>query len=172
MIACLATSSVTYSVRWCRAGVWQNVRIMERSSLTRNPAFFDNVDYKGSAADTPDGCTLPGCRSLGRGRKESPYENCALSAAERAIPGSRQGFLLPTDALLLLLTFRVSLLAVLARILRMLLGVSRMFLALRVVIFSVVFGRGAMGLGGILVMFGCFIVSVLRHVIPPLRLVI
>jgi hypothetical protein len=61
----------------------------------------------------------------------------------------------------------MSLLAVLAGILRMLLGVGRMFLALYVVVFSVMFGRSAMGFGGILVMFSCLIVGVFRHGIPP-----
>jgi hypothetical protein len=61
----------------------------------------------------------------------------------------------------------MSLLAVLAGILRMLLGVGRMFLALYVVVFSVMFGRSAMGFSGILVMFGCLIVGVFRHGIPP-----
>jgi hypothetical protein len=32
----------------------------------------------------------------------------------------------------------------------------------------VLFGRGAMRLGGILVMFRCLIVSIFRHGIPPL----
>jgi hypothetical protein len=68
-----------------------------------------------------------------------------------------------TEALLLLLTFSVSLLALLAGILRMLLGVGRMFLALYVVVLPVLLGRGAMGLGGILVKFSCLIVSVFRH---------
>jgi hypothetical protein len=78
------------------------------------------------------------------------------------------GFLyLRTEALLLLLTLSVSLLAVLAGILRMLLGVGRMFLVLYVVVFSVMFGRSAMGFGGILVMFGCLIMGVFRHGIPP-----
>ena len=57
-----------------------------------------------------------------------------------------------SEALLLLLTFSVSLLTLLAGILRILLGVGRMFFALRVVV--------AMGLGGILVKFSCLIVSV------------
>jgi hypothetical protein len=61
----------------------------------------------------------------------------------------------------------VSFLALFAGILRMLLGVGRMFLALHVVVFSVLLGRGAMGLGGILVMFRRLIVGVFRHGIPP-----
>jgi uncharacterized membrane protein len=60
-----------------------------------------------------------------------------------------------TEALLRLLTFSVSLLAPLAGILRMLLGAGRMFFALHVVAFSVLFSRGAMGLGGILAPY-CF----------------
>jgi hypothetical protein len=73
-----------------------------------------------------------------------------------------------SEALLLLLTFSVSLLTLLAGILRILLGVGRMFFALRVVVLSVLLGRGAMGLGGILVKFSCLIVSVFRHGIPPM----
>ena len=49
----------------------------------------------------------------------------------------------------------------------MLLGVGRMFLAFHVVVLSVLLGRGAMGLGGILVMFRRLIVGVFRHGIPP-----
>ena len=69
-----------------------------------------------------------------------------------------------SEALLLLLTFSVSLLTLLAGILRILLGVGRMFFALRVVV--------AMGLGGILVKFSCLIVSVfspmsLRELLLP-----
>jgi hypothetical protein len=61
----------------------------------------------------------------------------------------------------------MSFLALFPGILRMLLGGSRMFFALRVVILSVLLGRGAMGLGGILVMFRRLIVGVFRHGIPP-----
>jgi hypothetical protein len=61
----------------------------------------------------------------------------------------------------------MSLLALLAGILRVLLGVGRMFFALRVVVLSVLLGRGAMGLGGILVKFSCLIVGVFRHGVPP-----
>ena len=53
----------------------------------------------------------------------------------------------------------MSFLALFAGILRMLLGVGRMFLALHVVVLSVLLGRGAMGLGGILVMFRRLIVG-------------
>jgi hypothetical protein len=57
----------------------------------------------------------------------------------------------------------------------MLAGILRMccwallewFLALCVVVFPMMFGRGAMGLGGILVMFGCFVVGIFRHGFPP-----
>jgi hypothetical protein len=48
-----------------------------------------------------------------------------------------------------------------------LLGAARMFLALCVVVFPMMFGRGAMGLGGILVMFGCIVVGIFRHGFPP-----
>jgi hypothetical protein len=72
-----------------------------------------------------------------------------------------------TEALLLLLTFSVSLLALLAGILRMLLCIGRMLFALYVVVLSMLLGRGTMGLGGILVMFRRLIMSVFRHGIPP-----
>ena len=55
----------------------------------------------------------------------------------------------------------MSFLALFAGILRMLLGVGRMFLAFHVVVLSVLLGRGAMGLGGILVMFRRLIMSAL-----------
>jgi hypothetical protein len=61
----------------------------------------------------------------------------------------------------------MSFLALFASILRMLLSGSRMFSARRVVVLSVLLGRGAMGLGGILVMFRRLIVGVFRHGIPP-----
>ena len=72
------------------------------------------------------------------------------------------------EALLLLLTFSVSLLALLAGILRMLLCVGRMLFALHVVVLSMLLGGGAMGLGGILMMFRRLIMSVFRHGIPPI----
>jgi hypothetical protein len=49
----------------------------------------------------------------------------------------------------------------------MLLCVGRMLFALHVVVLSMLLGRGAMGLGGILVMFRRLIMSVFRHGIPP-----
>ena len=75
---------------------------------------------------------------------------------------------MPREGLFLLLALAMGLLAMLAGILRMLLGVGRMFLALHVVVLSVLLGRGAMGLGSILVMFRRLIMSVFRHGIPPL----
>ena len=77
-------------------------------------------------------------------------------------PRSSRGFFSSNRSITSVADFSVSLLAVLAGILRMLLGVGRMFLALYVVVFSVMFGRSAMGFGGILVMFGCLIVGVFQ----------
>jgi hypothetical protein len=51
----------------------------------------------------------------------------------------------------------------LASILRMLLGVRRVFFALGVVAFLMMFGGGAVGLGGVFVMFSCFIMLVSGH---------
>jgi hypothetical protein len=47
--------------------------------------------------------------------------------------------------------------------LRVLLSSRRVLLARCVIAFAVMLGRGAVGLGGILVMFGCFIVLVSSH---------
>jgi hypothetical protein len=65
--------------------------------------------------------------------------------------------------LLLLLAFGVRLFAVLASILRMLLGTSRVFFALCMVAFAMMFCRGSMGFGSILMMFRCLNVLVSRH---------
>jgi hypothetical protein len=65
--------------------------------------------------------------------------------------------------LLLLLTLGVRLLAVLARGLGMLLGACRVFFALRVIALAMMFSGAAVGFGGVLVMFGCFIVFVFGH---------
>ena len=65
---------------------------------------------------------------------------------QKGNPGRAGVSFLRTEALLLLLTLSVSLLAVLAGILGRWLGVGRMFLALYVVVFSVMFGRSAVGL--------------------------
>jgi hypothetical protein len=52
-------------------------------------------------------------------------------------------------------------------ILGMLLGVCRVFFALGVVAFAMMFRRGAVGFGGILVVFGCFIMFVSSHFTSP-----
>jgi hypothetical protein len=72
--------------------------------------------------------------------------------------------------LLLLLALGVGLLAFPPGILRMLLGVARVFLALRVIAFAMMFGCGPMGLGGIFVMFRRLVVFVFGHVFPPVKL--
>jgi hypothetical protein len=62
----------------------------------------------------------------------------------------------------------MSLVAVLAGGLRMLLSIRRVLLALCVIAFAMVlFGGGAMRSGGTLVMFGCLIVFVFGHWISP-----
>jgi hypothetical protein len=61
----------------------------------------------------------------------------------------------------------MSLVAVLAGGLRMLLGIRRMLFALCVIAFAMVLGGGSMRFGGILVMFGCLIVFVFGHWLSP-----
>jgi hypothetical protein len=61
----------------------------------------------------------------------------------------------------------MSLVAVLAGGLRMLLSIRRVLFALCVIAFAMVFGGGAMRSGGTLVMFGCLIVFVFGHWISP-----
>ena len=69
--------------------------------------------------------------------------------------------------LFLLLALGVSLFTMLARVLRMLLSVCRMLFALCVIALAVMLRGGAVGLGSIFMMFGCFIVLVSSHDIPP-----
>jgi hypothetical protein len=45
-----------------------------------------------------------------------------------------------------------------------------MFFALRVIALGMMFGRCAMGFGGILVMFSCLVVLVFSHWIPPVNI--
>jgi hypothetical protein len=52
-------------------------------------------------------------------------------------------------------------------VLGMLLGVCRVFFALGVVAFSMMFRRGAVRFGGILVVFGCLIMFVSSHFTSP-----
>jgi hypothetical protein len=58
-------------------------------------------------------------------------------------------------------------LAFLAGILGKLLGIGGMLFALGVVALAVLFGRGAMGFGGIFVLFGSLVMRVSRHEITP-----
>jgi len=69
----------------------------------------------------------------------------------------------PLLQLLLLLTFRMRIVGVLARSLGMLLRTRRVLLALGVVALAVMFSSGAMRLGGVLVVFGCLVVLVFGH---------
>jgi hypothetical protein len=61
----------------------------------------------------------------------------------------------------------MGLVTVLVRGLRMLLGGIRMFLALGMVAFAMMFGGRTMCLGSIFMMFGCFIMFVSGHCKPP-----
>jgi hypothetical protein len=61
------------------------------------------------------------------------------------------------------LTLGVRLLAVLTRSLGMLLGICRVFFALRVIALAMMFGGGAVSSRGILVMLGCLVMFVFGH---------
>lgn len=98
--------------------------------------------------------TQPGNSAAGRSR---------ICSSPRLKRGARA----PHFQLLLLLTLGVRLVAMLARSLGMLLGVRRVFFALRVIACAMMFGGGAMGFGSILVMFGRLIVLVFGHWITP-----
>jgi hypothetical protein len=65
----------------------------------------------------------------------------------------------------LLLALGVSLVAVLSSGLGVLLGIGRMFLALRVIALAVMLCGGAMRFRRILMVFGCLVVLVFGHVI-------
>jgi hypothetical protein len=72
-------------------------------------------------------------------------------------------------SLLLLLALGVRLLAGLSSILRVLLGARRVFFALCMIAFAMMFCGSAVGFGSILVMLGCLIVLVSSHWIPPVN---
>jgi hypothetical protein len=61
----------------------------------------------------------------------------------------------------------MGLITMLIRGLRMLLSAGGVFLALGMVTLVMMFGGGAVGLGGVFVMFGCFVVFVSGHCKPP-----
>jgi hypothetical protein len=65
--------------------------------------------------------------------------------------------------LFVLLTLRMSLIALLVCCLRVLLSSARVLFALGVVALAVMFGCGTMSLCSIIVMFGCFIVFIFSH---------
>jgi hypothetical protein len=71
--------------------------------------------------------------------------------------------------LLLLLALGVGLVAVLRSGLGVLLSVGGMFLALRVIALAVMLCGGAMRFRRILMVFGCFVMLVFGHVIPPIE---
>jgi hypothetical protein len=81
---------------------------------------------------------------------------------EKSPPGSRRDRRLPREALLLLGALGLSRLGMLVRSLRVLLGLSRMFFALGVVIAAVSRGCGTMRLCRGLVMFRSRVVCVLH----------
>jgi hypothetical protein len=61
----------------------------------------------------------------------------------------------------------MGLITMLIRGLRMLLSTCGVFLALGMVTLAMMFGGGTVGLGGVFVMFGCFVVFVSGHCKPP-----
>jgi hypothetical protein len=61
----------------------------------------------------------------------------------------------------------MGLITMLIRGLRMLLSTGGVFLALGMVTLAMMFGGGTVGLGGVFVMFGCFVVFVSGHCKPP-----
>jgi hypothetical protein len=69
-------------------------------------------------------------------------------------------------ASLLLLAFRMGLLAMLVGRLRVLFGAGGVFLALGMIALAVMFGGGSMGLGSVFVMFCRFVVFVSRRFEP------
>jgi hypothetical protein len=62
------------------------------------------------------------------------------------------------------------LLAMLASVLRMLLGIGGMFFALSVVTFAVLFCRGAMRFSSVFVVLGCLIMLISSHYCSPAML--
>ena len=61
----------------------------------------------------------------------------------------------------------MGLITMLIRSLRMLLSTGGVFLTLGMVTLAMMFGGGTVGLGGVFVMFGCFVVFVSGHCKPP-----
>ena len=61
----------------------------------------------------------------------------------------------------------MGLITMLIRSLRMLLSTGGVFLTLGMVTLAMMFGGGTVGLGGVFVMFGCFVVFVSGHFASP-----
>jgi hypothetical protein len=83
-----------------------------------------------------------------------------ISNAETERPGMNRAFHV---SLFLLLTFRMSLLAMLVRGLRVLFGAARVLLALGVVALAVMFGGGTMCLGSVFVVFSGLVMFISGH---------
>ena len=75
-------------------------------------------------------------------------------------PGINRAFRV---SLFLLLTLRMSLIAMLIGGLRVLLRAAGVFLALGMIALAVVFGSSTVRLGGVFVMFGSLVVLISRH---------
>jgi hypothetical protein len=83
-----------------------------------------------------------------------------ISDVKTERPGMNRAFRV---SLFLLLTLRMSLLAMLVCSLRVLFGTARVLLALDMVALAVMFGGGTMCLGSVFVMFGSLIVFISSH---------
>jgi hypothetical protein len=83
-----------------------------------------------------------------------------ISNAETERPGMNRAFHV---LLFLLLTFRMSLLAMLVCSLRVLFGAARVLLALGVVALAVMFGGGTMCLGSVFVVFSGLVMFISSH---------
>ena len=84
-------------------------------------------------------------------------QNARGNSMARADPGPFMFYLF------VLLTLRMSLIALLVCCLRVLFSTARVLFALGVIALAVMFGGGTMFLGCIIVMFGCFIVFIFSH---------
>jgi hypothetical protein len=87
-------------------------------------------------------------------------ERLSIRYAETERPGINRAFRV---SLFLLLTLRMSLLAMLVCRLRVLFGAARVFLALGVVALAVMFGGGTVCLGSVFVVFGSLVVFFSCH---------
>jgi hypothetical protein len=81
------------------------------------------------------------------------------------------GVLFLPQLLLLLLALGVSLIALVAGTLGVLLGAGGMLFAFCMVVLAMMFGRSAVRLGSIFVMFGCLIVGISSHWSSPVKII-